>query len=111
MKTPPADGGPGGSTGRIDPPWITTEGWQGFLGNYEFVEFGKAPFASGENGGIHGEVIYASTRPFDDPYPPSAHELDSRCPRSHDQFVSGRHGTGRNEESPAGRHDEDEQLG
>ena len=55
------------STGRIDPPWITTEAWQGFLGNYEFVEFGKAPFASGENGGIHGEVIYASTRPFDDP--------------------------------------------
>src|SRR5215831_20640462 len=55
------------STGRIDPPWITTEGWQGFLGNYEFVEFGKVPFASGENGGIHGEVIYASTRPFDDP--------------------------------------------
>jgi len=55
------------STGRIDPPWVTTEGWQGFIGNFEFVEFGKKPFATGENGGIHGEVIYASTRPFDDP--------------------------------------------
>ena len=24
--------GPGGSTGRIDPPWVQTEGWQGFSG-------------------------------------------------------------------------------
>jgi hypothetical protein len=55
------------STGRIDPPWVTTEAWQGFIGNYEFVEFGKKPFAAGENGGIRGHVIYASTRPFDDP--------------------------------------------
>ena len=31
------------------------------------MEFGKKPFAANENGGIRGEVIYASTRPFDDP--------------------------------------------
>ncbi len=55
------------STGRVDPPWVKTEGWQGFIGQYEFLEFGKAPFAPTENGGIHGEVVYASTRPFDDP--------------------------------------------
>ena len=55
------------STGRIDPPWVTTMGWQGFSGQNSFVEFGKAPFATGENGGIHGEVAYASTRAFDDP--------------------------------------------
>lgn len=55
------------STGRIDPPWVVGEGWQGFSGQNSFLEFGKAPFAAGENGGIHGEVIYASTRPFDDP--------------------------------------------
>jgi hypothetical protein len=55
------------STGRIDPPWVITEGWQGFIGSSEFVEFGKAPYQVGENGGIKGEVIYASTRPFDDP--------------------------------------------
>ncbi|MGF6601859.1 hypothetical protein P3T23_006610 [Paraburkholderia sp. GAS448] len=55
------------STGRIDPPWVTDEAWQGFIGNAEFMEFGKKPFATGENGGIKGEVIYASTRPFDDP--------------------------------------------
>jgi hypothetical protein len=65
--TNPTGGGPGGSSGRIDPPWVTTEGWQGFIGSSEFLEFGKAPYLTGENGGIKGEVIYASTRPFDDP--------------------------------------------
>jgi hypothetical protein len=55
------------STGRIDPPWVQTEGWQGFSGQNSFLEFGKAPYVTGENGGIHGHVIYASTRPFDDP--------------------------------------------
>jgi hypothetical protein len=65
---PLARGGPGGSTGRVDPPfWFGTEGWQGFSGQNSFVEFGKKPYAVGETGGIFGEVIYASTRPFDDP--------------------------------------------
>ncbi|HEY3620286.1 MAG TPA: hypothetical protein VGK96_26040, partial [Candidatus Sulfotelmatobacter sp.] len=66
--SPLAPGGSGGSTGRVDPPyWFGTEGWQGFSGQNNIVEFGKKPFAVGETGGIHGEVIYASTRPFDDP--------------------------------------------
>ncbi|MGF6758170.1 choice-of-anchor Q domain-containing protein [Paraburkholderia sp. GAS42] len=55
------------STGRVDPPWVTTMGWQGFSGQSSFIEFGKAQFGANENGGIRGEVIYASTRPFDDP--------------------------------------------
>ena len=55
------------STGRIDPPWVQSYGWQGFLGQAGFLEFGKKPFAAGENGGIRGHVVYASTRPFDDP--------------------------------------------
>ena len=55
------------STGRIDPAWVNSYGWQGFAGQNSFLEFGKKPFAEGENGGIHGHVIYASTRPFDDP--------------------------------------------
>ncbi len=55
------------STGRIDPGWVDSYGWQGFSGQNSFLEFGKKPFAPGENGGIHGHVIYASTRPFDDP--------------------------------------------
>jgi hypothetical protein len=73
---PTGDTGASGplSTGRVDPPfWFGTEAWQGFSGQNEFVEFAKKPFAGAtattpaENGGIHGEVIYASTRPFDDP--------------------------------------------
>ena len=63
---PPGDSA-GGSTGRIDPPWVTSYGWQGLCGQNQFIEFGKIPFAAGENGGIHGHVVYASTRPFDDP--------------------------------------------
>src|ERR1700682_655078 len=55
------------STGRIDPAWVESEGWQGFSGQNSFIEFGKKAFAAGENGGIHGHVVYASTRPFDDP--------------------------------------------
>ncbi|HQR71125.1 MAG TPA: Ig-like domain-containing protein [Burkholderiaceae bacterium] len=57
----------GGSTGRVDPGWASTQGWQGLLGNNGFIEFAMKPFASGENGGIKGHVIYTSTRPFDDP--------------------------------------------
>jgi hypothetical protein len=89
------------STGRIDPPWVTSEGWAGLTGHSNWIDFGKAPYAScnpsvpasatnfcttvtvppppgsvsgtkpttiqvGENGGIYGTVVYASTRPFDD---------------------------------------------
>ncbi len=68
---PVGPGGSGGSTGRVDPPIVhpygSTEGWQGFSGQNKFLEFGKKPYATGENGGIRGDVIYASTRPFDDP--------------------------------------------
>jgi hypothetical protein len=56
------------STGRIDSPWLGgTEGYQGFSGENNFLEFGKEPYNPGENGGIKGHVVYASTRPFDDP--------------------------------------------
>jgi hypothetical protein len=77
------------STGRIDPPWVWSEGWAGLTGHSNWIEIGKAPYAScppacatvsstpagaasatntqvGENGGIYGTVVYASTRPFDD---------------------------------------------
>jgi hypothetical protein len=56
------------SSGRIDGPWAGgVEGWQGFPGQNNFLEFGKEPYIAGENGGIKGHVVYASTRPFDDP--------------------------------------------
>jgi hypothetical protein len=67
ISAPPANGGPGGSTARIDPAWVTSYGWQSFMGQNQLLEFGKRSFAPGENGGIRGHVVYASTRPFDDP--------------------------------------------
>jgi hypothetical protein len=82
------------STGRIDPPYYFggMEGWSGLTGHSNWMEIGKAPYAAcppacatvsvtppgsatgtkptttqvGENGGIYGQVAYASTRPFDD---------------------------------------------
>jgi hypothetical protein len=63
----PAGDTAGGSTGRVDPPWVTSYGWQSYAGQNQYLEFGKKPFAAGENGGIRGHVVYASTRPFDDP--------------------------------------------
>ncbi len=56
-----------GSTGRVDPGWVTSEGWQGLLGQNSYVEFGMKPFEPGENGGIKGIVTYTPTRPFDEP--------------------------------------------
>ena len=45
-----------------------TEGWQGLLGPEQFHGIRQEAVRSpGENGGINGHVIYASTRPFDDP--------------------------------------------
>ena len=69
VTTPPpvAGGGPGGTTGRIDPGSVVVEGVQGFLGMNEILDWGKVPYEVGENGGIRGHVVYSSTRPFDDP--------------------------------------------
>ncbi|MBS0375938.1 MAG: DUF11 domain-containing protein [Proteobacteria bacterium] len=74
---PSTDGLGGASTGSLFPPQAfgTSMGWQGLLGQNTFMEFGVKPFKKAdptantpaENGGIYGQVIYASTRPFDDP--------------------------------------------
>jgi len=55
------------STGRIDPGNVTVEGWQGGVGQFDMLDWGKTPYIAGENGGIRGHVVYTSTRPFDDP--------------------------------------------
>ena len=46
---------------------MLSEGWQGFCGQNSYIDFGKKPYATGENGGIRDHVVYSSTRPFDDP--------------------------------------------
>src|SRR5205807_565983 len=37
---------PGVSTGRIDPPWVTSEGASLLTGMGAWIDFGKAPFAA-----------------------------------------------------------------
>ncbi|PHS17138.1 MAG: hypothetical protein COA86_10815 [Kangiella sp.] len=46
---------------------VLTQGFQGFLGQTSVFEWGKAPYAQGENGGISGIVYYSSTRAENDP--------------------------------------------
>jgi len=67
LGTNPTGGGPGGSTGRVDPGSVISEGWQGGVSQFNVVEWGKKPYVTNENGGIRGHVVYSSTRPFDDP--------------------------------------------
>jgi hypothetical protein len=55
------------STNRIDAGTVSYEGLQGFINQTEKLDWGKRPFNVGENGGIEGMVVYASTRGFDDP--------------------------------------------
>jgi hypothetical protein len=74
-SSPPAAGGSGTSGGRIDPGrYYDVEGWQGGVSEFDMVDWGKQPYAAplagapyGENGGIRGHVVNATTRPFDDP--------------------------------------------
>jgi len=66
-SSPFTAGGSGGSTGRIDPGSIDVEGWQGGVSEFEMMDWGKLPYAAGENGGIRGHVVNGTTRPFDDP--------------------------------------------
>lgn len=46
---------------------VLTQGYQGFLGQLNVIEWGKAAYAPGENGGISGMVFYATTRAENDP--------------------------------------------
>ena len=58
-----------------------TFGMQTFLGQTNRIEFGKAPYAPGENGGISGIVFYAITRAEDDPRYAAAEEWEPGIPR------------------------------
>ncbi len=56
------DGSPRTETGPV-----LVEAFQGFPGQTSLFDWGKAPYAPGENGGISGIVHYASTRAENDP--------------------------------------------
>ena len=58
-----------GGCGRIDPPWVGVEGWQGFPGQNNFLEFGKEPRTDLEILDRFGElrelgfpILFASSR-------------------------------------------------
>lgn len=67
--------------GQLNPQWqpdqeayyrteigpVLTQAFQGFLGQTSVIEWGKAAYGPGENGGISGMVFYATTRAEDDP--------------------------------------------
>jgi len=60
---------------------VLTMGLQTFLGQTNVMDFGKAAYAPGENGGITGIVYYAITRAEDDPRLAAAEEWEPGIPR------------------------------
>ena len=60
---------------------VLTLAFQSFLGQTNVMEFGKAPYADGENGGISGMVFYAVTRAEGDPAYAAAEEWEPGVPR------------------------------
>ncbi len=61
--------GYGGDYGdaRTEQGVVLTQSFQAFLGQTNVIEWGKAPYGPGENGGISGVVFYSVTRAEDDP--------------------------------------------
>ncbi|HEY3446132.1 MAG TPA: Ig-like domain-containing protein [Myxococcales bacterium] len=56
----------GESSVRTEIPGALSYGVQSFISQRNQVNWGRAPYAPGENGGVVGYVVYSSTRPFDD---------------------------------------------
>ena len=52
---------------RTETGQVLTQGFQGFLGQTSIFEWGKRPYAVGQNGGISGVVSYGVTRAESDP--------------------------------------------
>jgi len=56
----------GVSSNRVEIPGAYSYGNQGFISQRNTINWGRVPYAQGENGGIQGFVVYGSTRPVDD---------------------------------------------
>lgn len=59
---------------------VLTQGFQGFLGQTNIIEWGKKAYEPGENGGISGVVMYAVTRAEDDPEAAAAEPWEPGIP-------------------------------
>lgn len=71
----------GGAPYRTETGQVLTQAFQGFLGQSSVIEWGKALYAPGENGGISGIVQYATTRAEDDPRYAAAEFWEPGIPR------------------------------
>jgi hypothetical protein len=82
-----ATGGPeispitGNNLSRTETGPVLLEGFQGFAGLTNVIDWGKAVYSLGENGGITGIVHYASTRAEDDPRYAAADNWEPKIPR------------------------------
>ena len=70
-----------GALTRTETGPVLTQGIQVFLGQTNVFEWGKMPYAVGENGGISGIVYYASTRAENDPRYGAAEPWEPGVPR------------------------------
>jgi len=60
---------------------VLTQGFQGFIGQTSVLQWGKQSYGPGENGGISGVVLYASTRAENDPRYAAADTWEPGIPR------------------------------
>lgn len=57
----------GDNLSRTETGPVLTQAFQGFLGQTSVLQWGKTAYGPGENGGISGMVLYATTRAENDP--------------------------------------------
>lgn len=71
----------GDNLSRTETGPVLTQAFQGFLGQTNRFEWGKSNYATGENGGISGVVLYAVTRAENDPRYAAGEEWEPGIPR------------------------------
>ena len=71
----------GDNLSRTETGPVLTQAFQGFLGQTNRFEWGKAVYGDGENGGISGVVFYAITRAENDPRYAVGEEWEPGIPR------------------------------
>jgi parallel beta-helix repeat protein len=79
--TPAVNPNTGNNLSRTETGPVLLEGFQAFAGLTNVIEWGKALYGPGENGGISGIVHYASTRAEDDPRYAAADNWEPKIPR------------------------------
>jgi len=79
--SPQAQADNGGLPYRTETGPVLVEGFQGFLGQTNVIEWGKTEYGAGENGGVSGIVQYAITRAENDPAFAAAEEWEPGVPR------------------------------